>query len=71
MYRVVATLLASGVMALVILAIAGALQTGVIAIGRAGKIGRGSAPVTFWLIIVASVGVVVLCGARLTRGPLH
>jgi hypothetical protein len=71
LYRVVATLLASGVMALVILAIAGALKTGVIAIGRTGRINRGSAPITFWLIIVASVGVVVLCGARLTRGPLH
>lgn len=71
MYRVVATLLAVGVMGLVILAITGALKTGVIAIGRTGKIERGSAPVTFWLIIVASVGVVVLCGARLTRGPLH
>jgi hypothetical protein len=70
-YRVVATLLAVGVMGLVILAITGALKTGVIAIGRTGKIERGSAPVTFWLIIVASVGVVVLCGARLTRGPLH
>jgi hypothetical protein len=71
LYRVIATLLAVGVMALVILAIAGALRTGVIAIGRAGKIDRGSAPFTFWLIIVASVGVVVLCGARLARGPLH
>jgi hypothetical protein len=71
LYRILATLLASGVMALVILAITGALKTGVIAIGRTGKIDRGSAPVTFWLIIVASVGVVVLCGARLTRGPLH
>jgi hypothetical protein len=71
LYRVLATLLASGVMALVVLAIAGALKTGVIAIGRTGKIDRGSDPVTFWLIIVASVGVVVLCGARLTRGPLH
>jgi hypothetical protein len=58
-------------MALVILAIAGALKTGVIAIGRTGRIDRGSAPITFWLIIVASVGVVVLCGARMTRGPLH
>ena len=71
MYRVLATVLACGVMALLILAITGALKTGVIAIGRTGKIDRGSAPVTFWLIIIASVGIVVLCGARLTRGPLH
>jgi hypothetical protein len=71
LYRVGATLLACGVMALVILAITGALKTGVIAIGRTGKIDRGSAPFTFWLIIAASIGVVVLCGARLTWGPLH
>jgi hypothetical protein len=71
LYRVVATLLASGAMVLVILAITGTLQTGVIAMGRTGKIDRLSAPFTFWLIIVASVGIVALCGARLIRGPLH
>ena len=71
MYRVLATLLASGAAALAILAITGALNTGVIAIGRTGKIDRGSAPFTFWLIIVASIGVVGLCGARLITGPLH
>jgi hypothetical protein len=64
-------LLASGAMALVVLAIIGALKTGVIAIGQTGKIDRGSAPFTFWLVIAASIGVVVLCGARLVRGPLH
>jgi len=58
-------------MVLVVLAITGALKTGVVAMGRTGKVDRGSAPFTFWLIIVASVGVVVLCGARLINGPLH
>jgi hypothetical protein len=58
-------------MVLVSLAIAGALKTGVIAIGRTGKVDRGSAPFVFWLIIVASICVLALCGARLIRGPLH
>ena len=71
MNRLFVTLLASGATALVVLAIVGALKTGVIAIGRTGRIDRGSTPFTFWLVIAASIGVVVLCSARLIRGPLH
>jgi hypothetical protein len=69
--RILVTLLASGVMVLVVSAIIGALNTGVIAIGRSGKIERGSAPFTFWLLIATSIGVVVLCSTRLIWGPLH
>jgi hypothetical protein len=69
--RILVTLLASGAMALVVLAIVGAMKTGAIAIGRTGKIERATAPFAFWLMIAASIGIVVLCGARLLRGPLH
>ena len=71
MTRILVTLLASGAMVLVLLATIGALNTGVIAIGRTGKIDRASAPFTFWLLIAASIGAIVLCSARLVRGPLH
>ena len=71
MSRILITLLASSAMVLVVLATIGALKTGVIAIGRTAKIDRASAPFIFWLLIAASIGVIVLCSARLVRGPLH
>jgi hypothetical protein len=69
--RILVTLLASGAMVLVVLATVGAMRTGVIAIGRTGKIDRASAPFLFWLLIAVSIGVIVLCSSRLIRGPLH
>jgi hypothetical protein len=69
--RIFITLLTSGAVVLVVLAIIGALNTGVIAVGRTGKVERRSAPFSFWLLIAASIAVVLVCGARLVRGPLH
>jgi hypothetical protein len=68
---VVAILLVVGAMALVISAIVGALNAGVITVGRTGKIGRQDAPFLFWLLILISVGVLVLCGVDLIRMHLH
>ena len=68
---VVAILLVVGAMALVISAIVGALNTGVITVGRTGKIGRQDAPFVFWLVILISVGVLVLCAVYLIRMQLH
>ena len=39
--------------------------------GRTGKIGRQDAPFLFWLLILISVGVLVLCGVDLIRMHLH
>jgi hypothetical protein len=47
------------------------LNTGVITVGRTGKIGRQDAPFVFWLVILISVGVLVLCAVYLIRMQLH
>jgi amino acid transporter len=68
---VLAVFLMTGAMVLVILAIIGALKTGVITLGRAVKVGRQSSPLVYWLVISISVGVVVLSAVDLVRLRTH
>ena len=64
-------LLVSGAMALAISGIIGAVMTGVVPVGRSHQIGRRKAPLVFWLVILAAVGVVVLCAVNLIRFRRH
>jgi hypothetical protein len=38
---------------------------------RTHQIDRRKTPLGFWLVILATVGVVVLCAVNLIRFPLH
>ena len=65
MTYVLAIFLMVGAMLLVILAVVGALKTGVIGWGQDAKVGRHSSPVVFWLIILISVAVLVMSAVDL------
>jgi hypothetical protein len=69
--HVIAILLVAGAMALAVTAIIGTVATGIIPVGRTGKISRKDAPLLFWLVILGSAGIVVLCAVDLIRMPLH
>jgi hypothetical protein len=58
-------------MALAVSGIIGAVMTGIIPVGRTHQIDRRRTPVGFWLVILAGVGVVVLCAVNLIRFPLR
>jgi hypothetical protein len=60
-----------GAMLLVILAVVGALKTGVIGLVQDIKVGRHSSPVVFWLIISISVAVLVMSAVDLVRMQAH
>jgi hypothetical protein len=60
-----------GAMLLVILAVVGALKTGVIGLGQDFKVGRHSSPLVFWLIILISVAVLVMSAVDLVRMQAH
>jgi hypothetical protein len=64
-------LLVTGAMALAISGIIGAVTTGIIPVGRTHQIDRRKTPLGFWLVILAALGVVVLCAVNLIRFPLH
>jgi hypothetical protein len=66
-----AVLFVSGAMALVVSALIDALKTGVIHVGRTGKISRGDAPLVYWLIIFASVGIIVVTAVNLVLVHPH
>jgi hypothetical protein len=66
-----AVLFVSGAMALVVSALIDALRTGVIHVGRTGKISRGDAPLVYWLIIFASVGIIVVTAVNLVLMHPH
>jgi hypothetical protein len=58
-------------MALAVSGIIGAVMTGLIPVGRTHLIDRRKTPLVFWLVILAAVGVVVLCAVNLIRFPPH
>ena len=66
-----AVLFVSGAMALVVSALIDALKTGGIPVGRTGKISRGDAPLVYWLIIFASVGIIVVTAVNLVLVHPH